>query len=184
MVDASSEHAGFTNPLKVMKTLRKTHKAVFAATPRSAAHPMPWPAGFDPKKNAVYARNDIAIAAPASAVFARIARAPGWPAYYPNSADVRVEGGAPADAEEALAERILRIPLDRRRPPRGIQVDDRAAVRLAVAADRTDPGHAVEDLPASISRNRMDSETQSDSSHCAYGPSPWNQTYSVARAPS
>ena len=94
MPRAEDEHAGFTNPLKVWKTLRRTHGPAFAATPRSAAHPMPWPAGFDPRKNPIYVRNDIAIGAPASEVFRRIARATEWPSYYPNSADVRLEGGA------------------------------------------------------------------------------------------
>ena len=89
----TEEHAGFTNPIKVMATLRKTYAAALAATPRDSAHPEPWPAGFDPKKNAVFARNDIEIGAPLSAVFERIARAADWPSHYPNSADVRIEGG-------------------------------------------------------------------------------------------
>jgi Polyketide cyclase / dehydrase and lipid transport len=57
------------------------------------AHPHPWPAGFDPMTNPVFAHNSLDMPAPASAVFAALIDATAWPAFYPNAADVVVEDG-------------------------------------------------------------------------------------------
>ena len=42
----------------------------------------------------VKVRNEIAIAAPPERVWPWLIRAADWPAWYPNSSDVRIEGGA------------------------------------------------------------------------------------------
>jgi hypothetical protein len=57
------------------------------------ADPHPWPAGFDPRANPVFARNTLDIPAPPAAVFAALVDAPSWPTFYPNAADVVVEAG-------------------------------------------------------------------------------------------
>jgi hypothetical protein len=93
-MDIAHEREDFSNPFKVVATLRRTYKSAFVSTPRTAAHPESWPPGFDPRRNPVYVRNDIVVDAAPSEVFERIAGASDWPAYYPNSADVRVAGGA------------------------------------------------------------------------------------------
>lgn len=42
----------------------------------------------------VRVRNEVTIAAPPERVWPWLVRAADWPAWYPNSADVRIEGGA------------------------------------------------------------------------------------------
>lgn len=51
-----------------------------------------WPEGFGPDKADLFAHNEIFIQAPASTVFQRIIEAGKWPAWYPNSHNVRVNG--------------------------------------------------------------------------------------------
>ena len=52
-----------------------------------------WPEHYDPKHAPVHVRNELAIAAPPESVWAWLVRAAAWPRWYPNSADVRIEGG-------------------------------------------------------------------------------------------
>jgi uncharacterized protein YndB with AHSA1/START domain len=51
-----------------------------------------WPARFDPALAPVHVRNELAIAAPAARAWTWLLRAEQWPAWYPNSSNVRVEG--------------------------------------------------------------------------------------------
>jgi hypothetical protein len=53
----------------------------------------PWPDGFDPRTNPVFACNAIDIQAPVSAVFRILMAATEWPSFYPNAAEVSIEGG-------------------------------------------------------------------------------------------
>jgi uncharacterized protein YndB with AHSA1/START domain len=53
-----------------------------------------WPDRYAPERVAVRVRNEIAIDAAPERVWAWLIRAADWPAWYPNSADVRIEGGA------------------------------------------------------------------------------------------
>ena len=52
-----------------------------------------WPEHYDPEHAPVHVRNELAIAAPPESVWAWLVRAEAWPRWYPNSADVRIEGG-------------------------------------------------------------------------------------------
>ena len=54
---------------------------------------MKWPAGFEPNHSSVYARNEIAIAAPPDLVWRWLIRAAKWPEWYSNSADVQFLAG-------------------------------------------------------------------------------------------
>jgi uncharacterized protein YndB with AHSA1/START domain len=58
---------------------------------------MKWPAGFEPGNSWVYARNEIAIAAPAERVWRWLIRAARWPDWYSNSANVRFLCGSAPD---------------------------------------------------------------------------------------
>jgi len=53
-----------------------------------------WPDRYAPERVAVRVRNEIAIEAAPERVWAWLIRAADWPAWYPNSRDVRIEGGA------------------------------------------------------------------------------------------
>ena len=53
-----------------------------------------WPTNFDPAHAPVHVRNELAMAAPAEAVWGALIRATEWPAFYPNARNVSIEGGA------------------------------------------------------------------------------------------
>ena len=53
-----------------------------------------WPEEFAPAHSPIHVRNDLAMLAPAPAVWAWLIRARDWPDWYPNSRDVRIEGGS------------------------------------------------------------------------------------------
>ena len=55
--------------------------------------PIDWPEQYAPQATAVHVRNEIAIAAPAQAVWAVLVRATDWPRWYPNARDVRLADG-------------------------------------------------------------------------------------------
>jgi Polyketide cyclase / dehydrase and lipid transport len=57
--------------------------------------PILWPDRYAPDRVAARVSNDIAIAAPSSAVWAWLIRAVAWPDWYPNSSAVRIESGRP-----------------------------------------------------------------------------------------
>ena len=54
-----------------------------------------WPDRYAPDRKAVQVRNEIAIGAPPSVVWAWLIRAKLWPEWYPNSRDVEIDGGTP-----------------------------------------------------------------------------------------
>jgi len=58
---------------------------------------MKWPAGFEPDNSSVYARNEIAIAAPPERIWRWLIRAAKWPEWYSNSANVKFLRGNPPD---------------------------------------------------------------------------------------
>ncbi|MFZ0659760.1 MAG: SRPBCC domain-containing protein [Candidatus Binataceae bacterium] len=58
---------------------------------------MKWPAGFEPEKSSVYARNEIVIAAPPERIWRWMIRAGRWPEWYSNSSDVEFLGGNSPD---------------------------------------------------------------------------------------
>ena len=58
---------------------------------------MKWPAGFEPDNSSVYARNEIAIAAPPERIWRWLIRAAKWPEWYSNSANVNFIRGNPPD---------------------------------------------------------------------------------------
>lgn len=51
-----------------------------------------WPKGFEPASADAYVHNDIWIKAPAAVIWDNLVRAPEWPQWYSNSADVSVDG--------------------------------------------------------------------------------------------
>ncbi len=56
--------------------------------------PITWPDRYAPARVAARVSNEITIAAPPSAVWGQLIRASDWPAWYPNSRDVTIAGGA------------------------------------------------------------------------------------------
>lgn len=52
-----------------------------------------WPDRFRPERAPVHVRNDIDILASPERVWGWLVRAPFWPTWYPNSANVALEGG-------------------------------------------------------------------------------------------
>jgi hypothetical protein len=55
-----------------------------------------WPASYHPGRAGVYVSNSLTVSANPDVIWAWLIRAQLWPAWYPNSADVRfVEGGGP-----------------------------------------------------------------------------------------
>jgi uncharacterized protein YndB with AHSA1/START domain len=67
-----------------------------------------WPEQFAPGRSAVHVRNELAMAAPAAAVWAWLVRAERWPEWYVNSHGVRiVEAGEGRAGELGLGTRFL-----------------------------------------------------------------------------
>jgi len=58
-----------------------------------------WPADFGPEGVPTYAYNEIHSTAIPEAIFAWLARAPRWPSWYPNSADVKLLSFAGEDLQ-------------------------------------------------------------------------------------
>jgi uncharacterized protein YndB with AHSA1/START domain len=56
-----------------------------------------WPDHYAPARCPIHVSNELAIAAPVESVWAWLVRAPLWPSWYPNSANVRFLDGAPPD---------------------------------------------------------------------------------------
>ena len=56
-----------------------------------------WPDRYHPTRCPVHVSNALAIEAPIETVWAWLIRAPLWPSWYPNSANVRILDGAPPD---------------------------------------------------------------------------------------
>ncbi|MDB5975919.1 MAG: Polyketide cyclase/dehydrase [Nevskia sp.] len=54
-----------------------------------------WPAGFEPDKADLFAHNEQLINASCERVWTHIVDAGKWPAWYPNSRDVQIQGGEP-----------------------------------------------------------------------------------------
>jgi len=57
-------------------------------------HVIRWPERFLPSQSPVHVVNELLIQAPAEMVWEWLARASGWPHWYPNSRNVRIAGGA------------------------------------------------------------------------------------------
>lgn len=55
-----------------------------------------WPSGFEPADADLFAHNDLIINASCERVWSDIIDARRWPAWYPNSRDVEIQGGDPA----------------------------------------------------------------------------------------
>ena len=53
-----------------------------------------WPQRYAPGRAPVHVRNELLIAAPREVVWAWLVHAPEWPTWYPNSHNVRVNGGS------------------------------------------------------------------------------------------
>jgi len=58
---------------------------------------MQWPAGTEPASSPVYARNEIAIAAPPERIWRWLIRAARWPEWYSNCANVDFTSGPGPD---------------------------------------------------------------------------------------
>jgi Polyketide cyclase / dehydrase and lipid transport len=53
-----------------------------------------WPEEFAPTRAPIHVRNELAISAPATTVWAWLIRAPEWPSWYSNSQDVIIDNEA------------------------------------------------------------------------------------------
>lgn len=53
-----------------------------------------WPERYHPDRCPVHVRNEVVVPAPAERVWAWLVHAPLWPAWYPNSKNVRLPDGA------------------------------------------------------------------------------------------
>lgn len=68
-----------------------------ACTLASAIGPAPeihWPQGFTPRQADLFDHSELAVAAPCAIVWQALVEAPGWPTWYPNSENVRLEQGS------------------------------------------------------------------------------------------
>ena len=66
----------------------------YQASDRSKCDPSPWPDGFDPQRNPVFAHNEIDIEAPATDVFGVLIDAQAWHTFYPNASGVVMAAGS------------------------------------------------------------------------------------------
>jgi len=85
------------NPARLLAHLALEHQGWLKASKKSEAHPMPWPAGFEPKNSAVFAHNEVFIPLPPSAVFAGLIDAARWPAHLGNAGKIDVRSGGGPD---------------------------------------------------------------------------------------
>ena len=100
--------------LKALRALPLIERKVVLAKPGAKALPtgtglrfkpkktkVHWAADFDPNKVKVptYAYNEVSCKAPVEAVFAWLMRAPRWPEWYPNSANVALHSFAGKDLQ-------------------------------------------------------------------------------------
>jgi hypothetical protein len=51
-----------------------------------------WPKGFDPKEADAFVHNEIWINAPAKVIWESLVKAPEWPTWYSNSANIQIAG--------------------------------------------------------------------------------------------
>lgn len=77
-----------------------------AARPEPAIH---WPDGFTPQQADLFDHSELVVAAPCTAVWQALVEAPSWPAWYPNSQDVRLERGSELAAGRAFQWRTFGI---------------------------------------------------------------------------
>lgn len=56
-----------------------------------------WPEEFEPSRNPIHVRNELAATVPVDRVWAWLIRAALWPSWYVNSKNVRFLGGRPPD---------------------------------------------------------------------------------------
>lgn len=79
-------------PLGWFIVLKRRYPDWYTGSPRSQVNPRPWPVAFRPQEDAVFTHNEIFIAdVPPNRVFEILVRAPDWPKFYENSADVELE---------------------------------------------------------------------------------------------
>lgn len=61
------------------------------------SHQILWPSHYEPAKNSVHIKNELAFASPPETVWAWLIRAQVWPSWYPNSANIQFLSGHPPD---------------------------------------------------------------------------------------
>lgn len=81
---------------------RTTYPELAHKVDPAIANARPWPAGYDPKTNPVFAHNEIFIRATPAAVFAEILRAQDWGQYYENARDMKLLPDAAGHTPEVL----------------------------------------------------------------------------------
>jgi len=80
-----------------MKKIALLAGATLACALASAAGPeqdIHWPQGFTPQQADLFDHSELAVAAPCTAVWQALVDAPHWPAWYPNSENIRLERGS------------------------------------------------------------------------------------------
>ncbi len=82
------------NALGWFLALRRNFPEWYATSPRSLAHPHPWPARFNPQKDSVFSYNEIFIEGVAPAkIFDVLVAAKNWSNFYPNAEAVETPNG-------------------------------------------------------------------------------------------
>ena len=76
--------------LRALWRTRRKHRQWWKPSKPSHAEPEPWPEGFDPHENPVYARNRMRTTLPPEQLFRKLIRAEQWPAWYPNAIHVQI----------------------------------------------------------------------------------------------
>jgi uncharacterized protein YndB with AHSA1/START domain len=71
-----------------------------------------WPEGFDPSQADLFSHNELVINASCERIWGHIIDATKWPQWYPNSKDVRIDGGDILKADTVFHWTTFGLPLE------------------------------------------------------------------------
>lgn len=71
-----------------------------------------WPEGFDPSQADLFSHNELVINASCERIWGNIIDATKWPQWYPNSKDVRIDGGDILKADTVFQWTTFGLPLE------------------------------------------------------------------------
>jgi hypothetical protein len=93
-----------STPIGWFIALRESYPQWYVPSPRSEAHPRPWPRRFDPRRDPVFAHNELWIAEVEPArIFDLLVDAEGWPRYYDDCARVEIKSSPVATAARHMS---------------------------------------------------------------------------------
>jgi hypothetical protein len=94
------------NPVSWALALRRYCPQWYHAADRAKHLELPWPAGFDPVQNPIYAYNELFFpGVSAEEVFDVLTDARGWPSFYPNSDAVTIDSSLDGSPRLRLGDR-------------------------------------------------------------------------------